>query len=102
MTGESGSTFPASLSFDELVAYYAGRGCSIEWWRDRWTWTSHVRLDAALRYIAARAYSFTTYAPDAVHRMVVERMRSELLEKIGALEEIIAIPSQIYIAIVTR
>lgn len=90
------------LSTREVVGYYADLGCEIEWWRDRWTWTAHIRLDAALRYIAARAYSFTTYAPDAIHKAVVARMKSELLEEFGTPEKLIDVPNQVYIVIVTR
>lgn len=86
----------------ELVAYYAGRGCKIEWWRDRWTWTAYIRLDAALKYIAARAYSFTTYAPATTHKTVVERLRLDLLGEFDTLEVSIAVPNQIYIVIVMR
>ena len=86
----------------EVVAHYAGCGCEIVWWRDRWMWTANIRLDTALRHIAARAYSFTTFAPDAIHRTVVEQMRSELPEEFGTLEAPIDVPNQIYIVIVTR
>ena len=86
----------------EVVDYYASRGCEIEWWRDRWTWTVHIRLDVALRYIEKRAYSFTTFAPEAVHKAVVDRLRLELREEYGSRKEQMDVPNQIYMVIVSR
>lgn len=87
----------------DVVTYYETLGCQVEWQRDRWTWTAHIRVDQALEHIQARAYSFTTFAPDAVHQRVVKRLTAELEEQYGELRDTeIAVPNQVYMVIITR
>ncbi len=87
----------------DVVGYYETLGCQTEWQRDRWTWTAHIRLDQALAYIQARAYSFTTFAPDVVHREVVKRLTIELEQQHGNLRHAeVSVPNQVYIVVVSR
>jgi len=74
----------------DVVGYYEALGCRAEWLRDRWTWTAHTRLAQALGYIQARAYSFTTFAPDAIHSEVTRRLKLELEQQYGTLHTEIA------------
>jgi ubiquinone/menaquinone biosynthesis C-methylase UbiE len=87
----------------EVVKYYEALGCRAEGLRDRWVWTAHIRVDQALEYIRARAYSFTTFAPDAVHNSVVKRLAIESEQQYGDLRNTeIDIPNQVYMVIVSR
>lgn len=86
----------------EVVRYYETLGCRAKWLRDRWTWTAHIRLDRALEHIQARAYSFTTFAPDTVHREVVRQLTVELEHQYETLSTEIDIPNQVYMVIVLR
>lgn len=86
----------------EVVDYYETLGCQAVWWRARWTWTTRIRLDQALEYIRARAYSFTTFASDAVHNEVVKRLIAESEQQYGSLYMEIDVPNQVYMVIVSR
>lgn len=86
----------------EVVDYCESLGFQTEWIRDRWQWDQHIRLDKALDYIRLRAYSFTTFASDDVHSTVLERLEFELLQKFGGLTTEVAIPNQIYFAVILR
>jgi ubiquinone/menaquinone biosynthesis C-methylase UbiE len=87
----------------DVVTYYKTLDCQIEWWRDRWTWTAHIRVDQALEHIRARAYSFTTFAPDAVHHRVVKQLAAELEQHYGELQDAeIDVPNQVYMVIISR
>ena len=50
-------------STQEVISHYAARGLRVEEVKGRWEWTLRIRLSDALRYMRARAYSFTTIAP---------------------------------------
>ena len=66
-------------------------------------WTAHINVDRALEHIQARAYSFTTFAPDAIHHRVVKHLAIELTQQYGDLRNAaIDVPSQIYMVIVSR
>ncbi len=86
----------------EVVGYFEGIGYRVEWIRDRWQWTSRIRLDKALNYMKARAYSFTTFAPDDVHLLAIERLGSELRHRYGSLGTEVEVSNQIYLAIISR
>lgn len=86
----------------EAVDYCESLGFQTEWIRDRWQWTQHIRLDKALYYLRFRAYSFTTFASDAIHSKAIEKLESELLHQFGSLTTEVDIPNQIYFAIVLR
>jgi SAM-dependent methyltransferase len=62
----------------EVVEYLCARGCQAEWLRDRWRWSARLRLDQALEHLRARAYSFTTTAPEAIHQAAVTRLSAEM------------------------
>jgi SAM-dependent methyltransferase len=89
-------------STKEVVAYYEDIGCSVEWVRDRWLWTSRIRLDEALNHIRSHAYSFTTFAPNDVHVAAVEKLESELEYRFGSLTAEAEVENQIYYAVVER
>jgi ubiquinone/menaquinone biosynthesis C-methylase UbiE len=89
-------------STKEVVSYLGSLGCRVEWVRDRWQWTAHVGVDKALRYIRARAYSFTTTTPEAIHSEVIRRLESELQQRFGRLATTVEIPNQIYFVFVLR
>ena len=61
----------------EVISYYAGRSRPAEHVRGRWQWTARIRLGDALQYMRARAYSFTTVAPDAVHDEAMQALEEE-------------------------
>jgi len=86
----------------DVVAYYERAGCRVEWLRDRRQWTSRLRLDKALDYIAARAYSFTTFTPDAVHHAAVERLTAALEAEYGTLSTVVEVPNQVNFVVVLR
>ncbi len=86
----------------EVVAYYEGLGCTAEWVRDRWRWTARVPLDRALGYMSRRAYSFTTVAPQDVHRAAMERLAEEARATYGSLAAEVEVPNQVYLVAVTR
>jgi ubiquinone/menaquinone biosynthesis C-methylase UbiE len=86
----------------EVVDYFGSLGCRVEWILDRWTWTSRIRLDEALDYVRSRAYSFTSAAPDEVHSMAVERLRSEAQRRFGDLSSQVEVPNQIYLVVILR
>lgn len=89
-------------STSEVVDYLSSLGCHIEWIRDRWRWTQHIKLDKALRYIKSCAYSFTTIVPNKVHSIAVEKLESELQEQYGSLNSEVKIANQIYFVFVSR
>ena len=91
-----------AASAGDVADYYAGLGCRVEWVRDRWRWTSRIRLDKALAHYDSRTYSFTTIAPDDVHLKTMEMLRSELQRRFGTLSAEIEWPSQVYLAIILR
>ncbi|MBN1812864.1 MAG: class I SAM-dependent methyltransferase [Anaerolineae bacterium] len=86
----------------EVIGYLASLGYQAEEIRDRWRWTACIRLDAALCYLQARAYSFTTVAPDDVHTNAVERLEAELRDRFGSLDVEVEIPNQVYLVILLK
>jgi ubiquinone/menaquinone biosynthesis C-methylase UbiE len=86
----------------EVVDYFTDLGCHAEWNRDRWQWTSHIRLDEALSYVKSRTYSFTTLAPDDIHSKAIERLESELRHQFGSLTAKIEILNQVYLVVILR
>lgn len=86
----------------EVVEYLEKCGYHAEWIRDRWQWTSYLRLDKALDYIRHRAYSFTITVPDDVHTKVIDRLESELRQRFNTLATEVEVPNQVYLVIVSR
>ena len=86
----------------QVVDHFRGLGCLIETVRDRWQWTARIRLAEAIAYMKARAYSFTTVAPEDVHTKIIGRLESETRQRFGNLETEIAVPNQIYLVLVTK
>jgi ubiquinone/menaquinone biosynthesis C-methylase UbiE len=86
----------------EVVDYLVSLGYHMEPIRDRWRWVTRLRLDKALGYLESRAYSFTTVAPDDVHRMAIERLASELRQELGSLAAEVEVPNQVYLVLATR
>ena len=89
-------------STKEVAEYAAGLGCKVESIRDRWQWTSRLRLDQAFYYLKARAYSFTTFAPDDVHTIAMDNLENQLKSQFSSLETEIEVPNRIYIIVITR
>jgi SAM-dependent methyltransferase len=88
-------------STGEVVDYLKGLGYHIEVIRGRWRWVTHLRLETALGHLASRAYSFTTVAPDDVHRVAIERLRRELEREFGSLTAEVEVPNQVYLVLAT-
>lgn len=86
----------------EVVEYLEQRGYHAKWIRDRWWWTSHLRLDKTLDYLRSRAYSFTVSVPDDVHTDVIGRLESELWQRFNTLATAVEVPNQIYLVIVSH
>lgn len=89
-------------STKEVMEYYTDLGCRAERIRDRWQWTSCIRLDKALAYMRARAYSFTANAREDVHSMAVERLESELQRRFDGLTTEVEVPNQVYLVVILR
>jgi ubiquinone/menaquinone biosynthesis C-methylase UbiE len=89
-------------STQEVVEYFTTRGCQPEWIRQRWQWTVHIRLEEALRYVHARAYSFTSSVPHEVHTVAMQRLEAELTHRYGHLSTEVAIPNQVYFVLIRR
>jgi ubiquinone/menaquinone biosynthesis C-methylase UbiE len=89
-------------STQEVVDYFTAQGCQTEWIRQRWQWTAHIRLEQALRYVQARAYSFTSSVSNEVHTAAMQRLESELTQQYGHLSTEVAIPNQVYCVIIRR
>lgn len=89
-------------STGEVADYFQALGCHVEWVRDRWKWTSHIRLDKALDYVRSRAYSFANTVPDDVHSKIIERLESELRHRFGDLTTEVEVPNQIYLVVVLK
>jgi ubiquinone/menaquinone biosynthesis C-methylase UbiE len=86
----------------EVVEYLEKGGYHVEWIRDRWQWTSHIRLNKALNYIRSRAYSFTISVPGEVHSEALNRLESETMQQFGGLEIVVEVPNQIYLVVVSH
>jgi len=89
-------------STNEVINYLTGLGCNIEWIRDRWQWTQRIQLDRALHYMKSRAYSFTTFTPNKVHSIAIEKLESELQQQFGSLTSKVEVPNQIYLVFASR
>lgn len=89
-------------STSEVVNYLRNLRCNIEEIRDRWQWNQCIQLDRVLHYMKSRAYSFTTFAPEKVHSIVIERLESELQKQFGSLNSVVNVANQIYFVFVSR
>jgi ubiquinone/menaquinone biosynthesis C-methylase UbiE len=86
----------------EVVEYLEKRGCHAEWVRDRLRWSAYIRLDRALEYIRARAYSYTVSVAEEVHTEVMGRLESETMQQFGGLDIEVEVPNQIYLVVVSH
>ncbi|MCP4536164.1 MAG: methyltransferase domain-containing protein [Chloroflexi bacterium] len=84
----------------QVVEHCKSNSHRAEWIRDRWQWTTHVPLDQALDHLQARAYSFTTFAPDDVHSTAIERLETELKHQYGSLG-VVQVPNQVYVVVIS-
>jgi len=89
-------------STSEVVEYLTGLRYRAEEIRDRWQWVMRMRLDTALAHLQARAYSFTTVAPDDIHAAAVERLAAELRDRFGSLDVEVEIPTQVYLVVLQK
>ena len=86
-----------SIGTSEVVDHYAANGNTVESIRDRWQWTTNIRLYTALGYIRSRAYSFTAQASDDVHLAACRQLEAEIHE-----DSEVEVPNQIYLVVVRR
>lgn len=86
----------------EVVGYFRSLGCHIKSVRDRWQWTSRIRLDKAIDYIKSRAYSFTSTTPADTHSLIIEQLESEMRHRFGSLTTAVGVPNQIYLVLIFR
>jgi len=84
----------------ELDEYVAGIRRRIERLRDRWRWTTRVRIDKALADMKSRYYSSTKLVPDEVHLKVIEKLEREMTEQYGNLDVEVDVSVQINLAVV--
>jgi ubiquinone/menaquinone biosynthesis C-methylase UbiE len=89
-------------STSEVLNYLIKLGCNIEEIRDRWQWTQRIQLDRALHYMKSRAYSFTTFIPEKVHSIAIEKLESELHKQYDSLNSEVEIANQIYLIFISR
>jgi len=86
----------------DVVAYFESLGRRSERVHDRWRWVSRVRLDKGLEYMRLRAYSYTTYPPDAVHDEAIAAIEDELIREFGSLEVGVEVPNEVHFTIISR
>jgi SAM-dependent methyltransferase len=86
----------------DVIDYLTGLGCSSESIRDRWCWTSRIRLSQAISYMECRAYSFTTFPPQSVHMEAMAAIKAECLSKHVDLSAEIEVPNQVSLVIMRR
>lgn len=89
-------------STEAVTDYATALGCNVEFIQDRWQWTARTRLDEAFSYLGNRAYSYSASVPDEVHAEVMEKLNLEMQHKFGDLSQIIDVPTQIYLVVITR
>jgi len=89
-------------SNQQVVDYCKSLGYHAEWIRDRWQWTSRLRLDKALDYIRLRAYSFTIFVPEDIHSKTLTMLESELQERFVSLATTVEVPNQVYLVLILR
>jgi ubiquinone/menaquinone biosynthesis C-methylase UbiE len=88
-------------STSEVVAYLGDLGCAIEEINGRWEWTNRVVARTAVAYMRARAYSFTSSAPEEVHAVAMCAVEAELGKQPGGLGATVEVPSEIRLVLVT-
>lgn len=87
-------------STQEVLNYYASRGLSAEQVRGRRQWTVRIRLDEALYYMRARAYSFTTIAPDGVHKGAMQALEEAARSEHGTLTASVEVANEVRLAVI--
>jgi ubiquinone/menaquinone biosynthesis C-methylase UbiE len=89
-------------STQDVTDYLSLLGCTVKFIRNRWSWTSHIKLEKAIAYVRSRAYSFTTDTPDIIHFDAVQALEMESISKFGKLETEIPVDNQIYFVIAKK
>jgi ubiquinone/menaquinone biosynthesis C-methylase UbiE len=84
----------------EVVTYLGDLGCAIEEIKGRWEWTNRVVAHTAVAYMRARAYSFTSSAPEEVHAVAMSAVEAELGKRAGGLGATVEVPSEIRLLLV--
>jgi ubiquinone/menaquinone biosynthesis C-methylase UbiE len=104
LCGELGSPVPmvGASGTREVVDYLSALGCKSEWLRDRWFWTAHIPLGRALEDIRRRAYSFTTFVPDALHTRVVNMLEAEIVSSFVSMDTTVDVLNQVYLVVVRK
>jgi ubiquinone/menaquinone biosynthesis C-methylase UbiE len=85
-----------------VVNFFISLGYSAKWIRDRWQWTSRIRLDKALGYLESRAYSFASLTPPEVHSKTMTKLKSKLRRQFGSLATEVEVPNQVYLVILSK
>ena len=101
LCGKLGHRVPTvgAASTRDVVDYLGRIGCAVQNIRDRWGWTSRIRLSQAIGYMERRAYSFTTFAPEGVHVEAMRAIKNECVAKFGDLSTEIEIPNQVALVV---
>jgi len=68
---------------ETLLRYLEHRGCRVRRRTSRWEWEESVSVGEALRYMQVRSYSWTRFAPIAVHRRTMDQVRTWAAKKLG-------------------
>ena len=100
---ELGYIFPTYgvRSTKEVLEYAVLLGCSVDKVEaPSWNWTTCIRLQDALSYLEARAYSFTKHVPKDIHAAVMNTLQQENCEKPLSME--LEVLNHISIVIVRR
>ena len=89
-------------STSEVIAYLKERGFDVEEVDRGWDWTTSIELAQALGYLRWRAYSFTVFATNKVHGMVMDQLEAEVIDRFGDLSTEVDVPNRIGLVIVHR
>ena len=65
----------------EVLEYIKQSGYFYETIADKWVWVSKNNVRAALFYMRNRAYSFAAFAPDEIHKKIIEKLGREYRKK---------------------
>lgn len=89
-------------STSEVTAYLREQGHEVEQVEGGWEWTTSIELAQALGYLRWRAYSFTVFATNKVHGMVMDQLEAEVIDRFGDLSTEVDVPNRIGLVIVHR
>lgn len=83
-------------STEEVLKYIKELDYSYETINNRWFWISKNSVGQALFYLRNRAYSFTTFTPDEIHKKIIVQLEREYEE-----EKIIEVGNRIKMNIIS-